>query len=182
MLSLIFSASHCPLNVTSGMVWTTRCIGSLNPTTINAKIPLYKFSSSTYSPDWYCTDFCKYISSIIKIQSPEKEPFLKVFLTLLTHHHHLGEYCLTVAKIALEIFQVITCTLGVTYNVNVRHTESLMKNLVVLLAVYKSFFKFIQEFIVVVGGGIFVYMLVSSLKNFLFHCCFMTLNKPLRQQ
>ena len=182
MLSLIFSASHCPLNVTSGMVWTTKGIDCFNSTTRNAKIPLYKFPSSTFSPDWYCADFCKYISSIIKIQSREKEPFHKGLLTLLTHQHHLAEYYLTVTKVALEIFQVITCTLGVTYNVNVRHTESLMKNLVVSLAVYKSFFKFIQEFIVVVGGGIFVYMLVSSLKNFLFHCCFMTLNKPLRQQ
>ena len=75
MLSLIFSASHCPLNVTSGMVWTTNGIDCFNSTTRNAKIPLYKFPSSTFSPDWYCADFCKYISSIIKIQSQEKEPF-----------------------------------------------------------------------------------------------------------
>ena len=39
---------------------------------------------------------------------------------------------------ALEIFQVIACTLGVTYNVNVWHTESLMLNMVVSLAGYKS--------------------------------------------
>ena len=70
-----------------------------------------------------CADFCKYISSIIKIHSREKEPFNKVFLTLLTHQHHLVEYYLTITKIALEIFEVITCTLGETYNVNVRHTE-----------------------------------------------------------
>ena len=76
----------------------------------------------------------------MKIQSREKEPFHKYFLTLLTHQHHLAEYYLTVTRIALKVFQVITCTLGVTYNVNVRHTESLMINVVVSLAVYKSFF------------------------------------------
>ena len=84
-------------------------------------------------------------------------------------------------KIAFEIFQVITCTFGVTYNVNVRDTESLMINMVVSLAVYKHFFKFIQEFIVVVGDGIsYIYTLVSSLNNFLYQCCIMILNKPLR--
>ena len=139
MLSLIFSARHWPFNVTSGMVWT-KGIDYFNPTTINAQIPLYKCFSSTYSPDWYCADFCKYISSIIKIQSWEKGPFHKVFLPILTQQHHLIEYYLTVTKIALEIFQIITCTLGVTYNVNVRHTESLMINMVVSLAVYKRFF------------------------------------------
>ena len=145
MLSLIFLASHCPLNVTSGMVWRTRDIDSFNPTTINAKIPLHKFPSSTYYPDWYHADFCKYISSIIKIQSREKKPFHKVFLTLLTHQHHLAEYYLTVTKVALEIFQIKFWTLGVTYNVNVRHTKSLMINMVVSLAVYKSFFDLVHS-------------------------------------
>ena len=62
MLSLNVSDSHYPLNVTSGMAWTTKGIDSLNPTTINAINPLYKFPSSstpTYSPDWYCADFRK---------------------------------------------------------------------------------------------------------------------------
>ena len=128
------------------------------PDSDNAKIPSHKFPSSTYSPNWYCADFCKYFSSIIKIQSREKEPFHKGLLTLLTHQHHLAQYYLTVTKISLEIFQVITCTLGVTYNVNVRHIESLIINVVISLAVYKvSLIKFIQEFIVVVGGGIRIY-------------------------
>ena len=74
------------------------------------------------------------------MQSQGKEPFHKVFLTLLAHQHHLVEYYLKMTKIALKIFQVITCTLGVTYNVNVRHPESLMINVVVSLAVYKGFF------------------------------------------
>ena len=39
-------------------------------------------------------------------------------------------------------------------DVNVRHTELLMINVVVFLAVCKSLIKFIQKFIVVVGGGI----------------------------
>ena len=139
MLSLIFSARHWPFNVTSGMVWT-KGIDYFNPTTINAQIPLYKCFSSTYSPDWYCADFCKYISPIINIQSREKELFYKVFLTLLTHQHHHAKYYLTMTKIVFENFQAITCTLGVTYNVNVRYTESLMINMVVSLAVYKRFF------------------------------------------
>ena len=63
-----------------------------------------------------------------------------MFLTLLTHQHHIVEYYLKVTKMALEIFQVITCTLEVAYNVNVGHTESLMVNMVVSLVVYKSFF------------------------------------------
>ena len=78
MLSKNVSASHCPLNVTSGMVWTRKGIDGLNPTTRNVIVPLYQFlslSTPSYSPDWFCADFCKYISSIIKIQSQEKEPF-----------------------------------------------------------------------------------------------------------
>ena len=71
-----------------------------------------------------------------------------MFLTLLSHQHHLVEYSLTVTKTALEIFQVITCTLGVMYNVNVRHAESL------ILLQKVSLIKFIYEFLVVVGGGI----------------------------
>ena len=59
MLSLIFSASHCPLNVTSGlawlacgMAWTTKGVDCFNRTTINATIPLYTFPSLS-TPEWY---------------------------------------------------------------------------------------------------------------------------------
>ena len=71
--------------------------------------------------------------------SPDKKVFSR-FLALLTHQHHIVEYYLTVTKMALEIFQVITCPLELTYNVNVRHTESWIINTVVSLAVYKRFF------------------------------------------
>ena len=57
-------------------------------------------------------------------------------------------------NMALEIFQKITCTLGVMYNVNVRHIESLMHMVALLRFIKVSLIKFIQEFIVVVGGGI----------------------------
>ena len=70
---------------------------------------------------------------ISKYNYEERSLFYKVFLTLLTHQHHLVEFYLTMTKMALEIFQVITCLLGVTYNANVR----LMLNMVVSLAVYK---------------------------------------------
>ena len=59
---------------------------------------------------------------------------------LLTHQYHLVKFDLTMEKMALEIIQVVTCTLGVTYKVNLRDTESLMFNMVVSPAVYKSFF------------------------------------------
>ena len=59
VLSLISSASYCPLNVTSGlawlgcgMTWTTKGVDQFNQTTINATIPLYKFPSLS-TPDWY---------------------------------------------------------------------------------------------------------------------------------
>ena len=78
-----------------------------------------------------------------------------MFFMLLTHQHHLVEYYLTITKIALEVFQVITCTLGETYKENVRHTEPLILNLAISLAVYKSsLITFIQLFTVVVGDGI----------------------------
>ena len=35
-VSINVSASHCPLNVASGMAWTTKGIDSLNPTTNNS--------------------------------------------------------------------------------------------------------------------------------------------------
>ena len=59
---------------------------------------------------------------------------------LLTHQYHLVEFSLIITKMGLEIIQVITCTHGVTYNVNVGHTQSLMLNKVVSFTVYKSFF------------------------------------------
>ena len=135
----------------SGIAWTTNSIDCFNPTTINVMIP--SSSTTTYSPEWYCAGFCKYISSIIKIQSQKRSLFLAVFLTRLICQHHLVEFCSEMTNMTSEIFQKITCTLGVMYNVNLRHIESLM-HMVVSLAVYKSFFKFIQEFIVVAGGGV----------------------------
>ena len=69
---------------------------------------------------------------------------------------HLVEIYLAMKNIASKIFQKITCTLGVKYNANARHMhiDSLIY-MVVFLAVYKvSLIKFLQEFIVVVGGGI----------------------------
>ena len=51
-------ASHCPLDVTSGMAWTTKGIDCFHPTTPSSSTP-------TYSTDWYCADFCKYILSIM---------------------------------------------------------------------------------------------------------------------
>ena len=62
MLSLIFSASHCPLNVTSGlawlgcgMAWTTKGVDCFNQTVLtilNATNILYKFPSLS-TPDWH---------------------------------------------------------------------------------------------------------------------------------
>ena len=142
MLSINISASHRPLNVTSGIVWTTTGTDSLNPTAINATVPLNKFpflSTPSYSPDWYCADFYKYISSS-KYSHKKRNLFHELALRLLTHQHQLVEFYLILAKTLLEIFQVITCSFGVTYNVNVRHTKSLMLNTVVSHAVYESFF------------------------------------------
>ena len=59
LIELIFSASYCPLNVTSGLVWlgcgvawTKKGVDCFNRTTLNATIPLYKFPSLS-TPDWY---------------------------------------------------------------------------------------------------------------------------------
>ena len=86
-----------------------------------------------------------------------KEAFYKVFLTPLTHQHHLVEFYLRMKKMALGIFQLITCAFGMTYNANVRYIKPLMLNMVVYLAVYKIFFKFIQEFICSLLWQHFVY-------------------------
>ena len=75
-----------------------------------------------------------------KCSHKKRSLFHERFLTLLTHEHHLVEFYLAIAKTAFEIFQVITCSLGMTYNVNLRHTKSMMLNIVVFHAVYKSFF------------------------------------------
>ena len=123
MLSLNFSASHCLLNVTSGVAWTTKGIGCFNPTIINATIPLYKFLSSfipTYSPDWYCADW----SSVFNAFNESTLPWI-------SFNNDKGD---------IVNSSKITCSLGVMYNINVRHTKSLMLNKVVSLAVYKSFF------------------------------------------
>ena len=125
--------------VTFGMAWTTKGIGCLNPTTINATTALSCLLLHTLlidSVQIFANIF--YLSS--KYIHEERNLFHKVLLMLLTHQHHLAKFYLTMTKMALEIFQVITCTLGMTYNVNVKHTESLMLNMVVSLAVYKSFF------------------------------------------
>ena len=143
MLPLNVFAIHCPLNVTPGMAWTTKGIDSLNRTTIITIISLHEFHSSstpTYSPDWCCADFWKYISCIIKIQSQQKETFSWTVFNTLMHQHHLVEFYLTMAKKVFEVFQVVSCSIRVTYNVNVRHTKSLMLNINVSHAVYKSLF------------------------------------------
>ena len=49
-----FLGQPLSVNVTSGMAWTTKGVDCFNPNTINARIPLYKFhssSTSTYSLD-----------------------------------------------------------------------------------------------------------------------------------
>ena len=63
-----------------------------------------------------------------------------VLFTFLTHQRHHVEFCLTMAIVALGIFPKTAYTFGVTYNVNVKHTKSLILNMVVSLVVYKSFF------------------------------------------
>ena len=154
ILSLIFSASHCPLNVTSGMVGTTKDIdclfwsnyfkrnNSFVIPSIPSKIPssfltrLLLHTLLIYTVQIFSNTF--HLSS--KQSHKKSSLFHEVFLMLLTHQYHLVKFDLTMAKVALEIIQVITCTLGVTYKVNVRDTESLMLNMVVSPLVYKSFF------------------------------------------
>ena len=79
ILSLTFSASYCPLNVTSwltwlgcGKAWTTKDVDYFNRTTINLTIPLYKFLSLS-TPDWYWSDYtrsslriCTFINHFLK--------------------------------------------------------------------------------------------------------------------
>ena len=142
MLSIIFWISHCLLNVTSRMAWATKGTDCFNPTTIYAAIPLFKTPCQLLyillinTAQIFANPF--YLSS--KHSREKRSLFHNAFLTLLTHQHHLVEFYLAMAKMTLVIFQVITCTLGVTYNLNVRHTESLVLNMVVFLAGYKSFF------------------------------------------
>ena len=80
------------------MAWTTKGKNCFNPTTINATI--------------LCTNFLRtnFLLHTLLIEN------FQLFLTLLTHQHHLAEFYLTMPKIELEIFQKTTCTLGVTYN------------------------------------------------------------------
>ena len=112
MLSQNVPASHCPLNMTSGMAWTTKGIDNLNPTTISATIPSFvQISFLVYS----------YILSWL---------ILWRFLQIHFIYHQN-----TVTRKG-----VITCSLGVTYSVNLRHTKWLVLNIVVSHAVYESFF------------------------------------------
>ena len=137
MLSLIFSTSQCLLNMTFGMACTTKGIYCFNPTTINVVIP--SLSTPTHSPDWYCADFHKSFHLSSKYSHKKRSLFHEVLLTHLTCQHHLVEFYLAMTNMASEIFQKITCTIGVMYNVNVRHYGSMM-HMVVSLAVYKSLF------------------------------------------
>ena len=89
VLSLIFSVSHCPLNVTSGltwlacgMAWTTKVVGCFNQTTINATIPLHTFSSLS-TPEWYWSStlrICTFINHFLK---HKKVIFAELFKTYL---------------------------------------------------------------------------------------------------
>ena len=172
MLPLNVTVIHCSLNVTSAMAWTTKGKDSLNRTTTNAKIPLYEFHSSSTpacSPDWCCAEYLQIHFMYHQNTVTKKKTFSWTAFNALKHQHHLAEFYLTMAKKAFEVFQAITCSTGVTYNVNVRYTRSLMLNIVVSYTVYKSFLmKFIQVFIVVVGRWrYFVYTLGNFLNNLL---------------
>ena len=70
---------------------------------------------------------------------------------------------------ALEIFQVITCLLGVTYYIKVRHTKSLMLITVVSHVIYKSFFDWVHSGVhCSCQWCYFEYMLKIFLNNLLF--------------
>ena len=79
----------------------------------------------------------------------------KLFLTLLTHQHHHVEFYLAMTNMASEIFQKITCMLGVMYNVIVVYISNYWCWLwwYPLWFIKVSLIKFIQKFIVVVGGS-----------------------------
>ena len=62
-------------------------------------------STPTYSPDWYYADFHKYISSIIKIESQEKQPFSWSVFNTLNMSTYLVEFYLAMTNMASEIFQ-----------------------------------------------------------------------------
>ena len=170
MSSINVSASHSPLNVTSRMVWIT----------ISNQIEL------PWTQQFLCTNFlpCLLLHTLLidtvkifantfhlssKCSHKKRSFFHELFLTVLTHQHHLVESYLIMAKTALEISQVITSSLGVTYNINVRHTKLLMLNTVLSHVVYKSFFD-------QVNSGVhcrcrwcyFAYTLGSFLNNLLF--------------
>ena len=138
MLSLIFSTFQCPLNMTSGMAWTTKGRDCFNPTTINVMPFLPRQLLHTLLID-IVQIFANTFHLSSKYSHKKRSLFHEVFLTRVTCQHHLVEFYLAMTNMILEIFQKITCTLGVTYNVNVRYIESLM-HMVVSLAAYKSFF------------------------------------------
>ena len=80
----------------------------------------------------------------------------KLFLTLLTHQHHHVEFYLAMTNMASEIFQKITCMLGVMYNVIVVHISNYWCWIwwSPLRFIKVSLIQFIQKLIVVVGGSI----------------------------
>ena len=143
-------------------------IDSLIPTTMNTTIPLYKFLFSptlTYYPDRQSGDFCKYMSSAIKIMSQEKKPFSWTVFNHFNASAPLVEFHLTMAKTGLEI----TCSLGGTYNLNVRHAKSLILSILVFHAIYKSFFDQVHSGVhCSCQWHYFVYTLRSFLNNILF--------------
>ena len=116
MLSLIFSTSQCPLNMTSEMAWTTKGIDCFNPTSINVVIP----SSSTHT---LLIDVVQIFVNTFHLSSKYSQKksslFHEVFLTRLTCQHHLVEFYLAMTNMASEIFHKITSTLGVMYNVKI---------------------------------------------------------------
>ena len=120
MLSQNVPASHCPLNMTSGMAWTTKGIDNLNPTTIRATIPSFvqiSFLVYSYILSWLILWRFLQIHFIYHQNTVTRKGafFMNCFLIFLTHQHHLVELYSAMAKNALENFQVITCSLCAEY-------------------------------------------------------------------
>ena len=79
---LILHFNHLPVIFISGRERITAGIDFFKEVIIESTITLNKFPSSSCprkSPLWYCTDFCNYISSMIKTQSPDSLFFQKQF-------------------------------------------------------------------------------------------------------
>ena len=115
ILLAILSHNHWPLNVTSGIAWTTNDVDYFNPTTIKAMIHLYRSPSLlalTYSPAWYWAALCKYISSIIKMRSVKISPFSrKTFKAFNESNPPCCIYSKVIWK-ALEVFLITVSMLG----------------------------------------------------------------------